>query len=1117
MNHPGYTMESPRRILVKASQCVGISVRFGHTGGSSLIARRDAGRCLSPDRAQTIKFARPDQPASVQTTWDLRMNGLRCFVLFWMAICLLAGLPVVAGEPLASDASDVQPQTRLTARAVAQRDAREASPPAKSDVQPTGDALASEGLPDLCGLPSDRVVATFHEGLPAHDRWPTEEESWPVETMRWKGDAFLLPRLPLRYDGWGIRESWKAPVLVRLAADVSLPAGKQTLLMRARGLGRLWVDGRVVAETGPLTSSPNGEEPITPVADPPLPGLRRASHRLQERIVEVEIPERDAGPVRVVLETVAGGKGFRPEPGELCVAVRMPDGQSFSILRPVSLTAKTLALTDTAVDAALARIETSLSDYDDQARRTAAASREAFWKRRHETAREWVRQNPPPAVPEVSGSKAVAEADHPIDAFVVARIERAQAASAQTPEVEARQFHAQVLPILRSECFRCHGEKDQGGLQLNSRQKALAGGDSGLPAVSPGDSGDSEMIARLRSDDPDVRMPPTGKPLPEEQIKILEAWIDAGAHWPAVPLTAEQTELAPLVDDTRFVRRAYLDTVGVVPEEDQVRAFLSDQSPGKRARLIDRLLDDPRWADHWMGYWQDLLAENPTLINATLNSTGPFRWFLYEALRDDKPLDRMITELLLMRGSPHDGGSAGFALAAQNDSPFAAKGHVAASAFLGIELQCARCHDSPYHSTTQRDLYSLAAMLARKPLVVPASSSVPAAFFASKGRESLIEVTLRPGEDVAPTWPFAEITGAADDDAMTALMENPEDSRERLATLITAPQNVRFAQVTANRIWRRLIGAGLVEPPHDWEGSAPSDPALLDWLARELVANDYSFKHLTRTIMTSRLYQREAVGENRAADPELRFFNAPDRRRMSAEQIVDSFYVAAGQAMDIEPMTLDPDGRRASSSRNSYGKPHRSWMLVSTSNERDRPSLTFPRAAVVVDVLEAFGWSADRQAPLTDREADPNVRQPAVIANSTLTVWLTRASDGSPLADLAVEAESVDELVDSVFLRFLSRLPTQEEKAMFAVPLIEQFSERLIPADQVRPPKLWEPLPRVTWSNHLRSEANTIQQEHERRARIGPPADPRLRADWREVYEDFVWSVVNLREFVWMP
>ena len=970
--------------------------------------------------------------------------------------------------------------------------------------------LAPEKMPELGTLPADQVTVMFHEGMPAHERWLNEEEKWPSETMRWSGDAFLLPRLPVRYDDWGIRESWKAPVLVRMAADVRLPPGKQTLLVRARALSRLWVDGKVVARTKPISGSPSGEEPITPVAEPPVPGMRRAGHREQEQIVEVEINAQPT--TRIVLEALAGGSKFRAEPGELCVAVRSADGKEYAVLRPIALSESKLPLTEAAAGAKLVEIERSLADYDDRARRTAAASQNAFWERRHKIAAEWAKKNPAPAVPSSSTNT-----NQPIDAFLVDKIARAEAAAAGTSPAEAKHFHEKVLPILRNECFRCHGEKDQGGLRLDSRALALKAGDSELPAIVPGKASKSELMRRVRHESEDERMPPTGKGLSAEQIDILAKWIDAGALWPALPLEPAQTALAPIVGDAKFLRRAYLDTVGVPPTADEARAFLADKSPTKRTDLIDRLLADERWADHWISYWQDLLAENPTLINATQNSTGPFRWFLHDALRDNKPLDRMVTELVMMRGSQHDGGSAGFGLAAQNDAPLAAKAHVVAGAFLALELQCARCHDSPYHSTTQRDLYSLSAMLTRKAVTVPKTSSVPAAFFEKKARESLIKVTLKPEESIPPKWPFAEVTGAADDELLDALCAEPKDTRERFAALITAPQNTRFSQVVVNRIWRRLMGSGIIEPANDWEGRRASHPELLRWLANELVANDYSLKHIARLVMTSDAYQREAVGENLKADAEARFFNAPERRRLSAEQVVDSFFAAAGLPMDVELMTLDPDGRRPASNRNSFDTPRRSWMMVSLSNERDRPSLTLPRAAAVAEVLETFGWSAARQVPKNDRETAPNVLQPGALGNSSLATTLTRAAYRSPLAELAIEAKQPEELVDAVFLRFLSRLPTAQERALFVDALSKGFDKRLTPADEVKLPPTPELLPRVTWSNHLRNEANTIQQEWEKRTREGPPVDPRLRPEWRETYEDFVWSVVNLREFVWMP
>jgi hypothetical protein len=962
-------------------------------------------------------------------------------------------------------------------------------------------------MPELGSIPAGRVLATFHEGMPAHDRWLNEGEKLPPEITRWAGQEFLLPRMPLRYDAWGIRADWKAPVLARIAADVSLPAGAHRLVLRARGLSRLWMDGTLVASTKPHTGDSGGHDPVKPVATPPLPGLRPVDFGMQEVFGEVTV--KSGTMPRFVLETLIGGKRYRADPGELTVAVMTADGRSFVLLQPAGATTEPVTLTDAAVTDARSRIEASLEAHDDGARRLAAATQDAFWQERHRIARTWADQHPASNVP--SGPR------HPIDAFLRAKIDQAVAEAAKTPVAEARNFHDNVLSILRTECFRCHAEKDKGGLKLNSREAALAGGESKKPAIVPGNPAASELIARIRHADEEERMPRNGDALTPAQIATLEGWITAGAPWPAAPVPPDVVAVSPVIDDAAFLRRVYFDTVGVPPGEREVRAFFADSSPQKRVRIIDQLLADERWADHWVSYWQDVLAENPSMVKPSLNNTGPFRWFLHEALRDNKPLDRLVTELLLLRGSERDGGSAGFGFAADNDAPFAAKGHIVATAFLGIELQCARCHDSPYHSTKQRDLYSLAALFERKPVTVPISSTVPAAFFERKARESLIKVTLAPREPVTPAWPFAAATGVNDDGSLDGLMQNPKDTRERLAALITAPHNTRFAQVIVNRIWKRLIGAGFVEPAHDWEGHPASHPELLAWLARDFVARGYDLRQLVRLILTSDVYQRVATGKNLKAAPDQRFFAAPEPRRLSAEQVVDSLFAVSGQPMQVEEMSLDLSAQRGVDTFVSLGAPHRAWMFASLSNERDRPSLNLPRAQAVVDVLEAFGWTGSRQNPRTDRESDANVLQPGVLANSLVSTWITRITRGSELADLAVNARTPADLAEGLFLRFYNRFPTAAEQASLARALSPGFAVRVLPASEIKPPSDLPPLPIVSWSNHLVAEANSIAIEMEQRARSGPPADPRLRSDWREAFEDVVWGLINTREFVWLP
>ncbi|TWU12109.1 Planctomycete cytochrome C [Symmachiella macrocystis] len=965
-----------------------------------------------------------------------------------------------------------------------------------------------EVMPELADIPDGGVLVQLCAGLPTRDRWLNEGEQWPSESVRWIGDTFLLPRIPLWYDSWGIRSSWNAPVLLRMAGDVELPAGKHRFLMRTRALGRLWIDGKVVARTKPITSRPpDGEERVTPVAEPPLPGLRAHGYHQQEAFGEATIELKTSRKTRIVLELVVGGSGHRTETGEICVAILSRDGKSFELLGGNS---KRVPLTDAAIEPALLRVEKLLAQLDDERRRNAAASQDDFWKKRHRMADTWLKKSPPPVVPRTDDGDVL----HPIDAFVGAKIKRAVAAAADSDARQAEHFHGKVLPILREHCIRCHGEKDKGGLKLDSREAALKAGDSEIPAIVPGDLEASELIVRIRDGD----MPPSDDGLSGEQIKLLEQWVKEGAPWPAPPLAAADVAFSAVIDDEAFLRRIYLDTIGIPPTADEARAFLADTNPNKRSSLVDQLLSDVRFADRWMSFWLDLLAENPSLLNASLNSTGPFRWFLYDSLRDNKRLDRMVTELIMLRGGAAEGGSAGFGLAGENDAPFAAKGHIIASAFLGIELECARCHDSPYHSTTQSDLYALAAMLSRKPVTVPKTSRVPVAFFeGQKTRESLIQATLNPDQPVRPHWPFASVTGAVDGENIDQLMQKPTDTRERLAALITAPQNARFSRVIINRTWKQLIGAGIVEPVHDWEGHAASHPELLDWLAHELISHDYDFRHIVRLIVSSRTYQRAAVGKNRNASPGQRFFNAPERRRLTAEQIVDSLHHCTGRPIDVEELTFVHDGRRPLGSRQTLGHPTRAWMFGDLKNERDRPSLSLPKARAVVDVLEAFGWTGARQMPIAERETDPNVLQPGVLANSTLSATLARVSHQSELAELAIAAESAESLVDTLFLRILSRLPKPDERKVFARALTKDFNTRLVLHDKIVQLEEHPPLPQVTWFNHGRPKANAIQLEIERRVLAGPPPDPRLTPSWRVVYEDVVWSLINHREFVWMP
>jgi len=194
-------------------------------------------------------------------------------------------------------------------------------------------------------------------------------------------------------------------------------------------------------------------------------------------------------------------------------------------------------------------------------------------------------------------------------------------------------------------------------------------------------------------------------------------------------------------------------------------------------------------------------------------------------------------------------------------------------------------------------------------------------------------------------------------------------------------------------------------------------------------------------------------------------------------------------------------------------------MLTSTSNERDRPSLSLPRIQAVADVLAAFGWRASRQDPASVRDQAANVLQPAILSNGVMGTWLTILSEDHGVTALACEPLSLEQFLDALFLRILTRHPNPSEKERYTALLAPEFATRLQVA--AVPPKT-EAAPRrpayyVSWSNHLAPEATRIRMQQEVAARKGDPPTSRLVPQWRERLEDVLWALLNSPEFIFTP
>lgn len=857
---------------------------------------------------------------------------------------------------------------------------------ARADDEPAvpPDPLAAIS-PATTEVPADAVLVELYERIPAADKWPN---SFPEATCRYTQRTMAFVGFPKKYNQTGVIADRTNPFVLRAWSRLKVAgeqAGEYQFVIRSKGAGKLFIDGKLVAETKFLSRNADGHEAVPELVDAVTDDLRPLPPGCQECLAELQL---DAGEHIVQVEAFVGGKGLRLELDELCVGVAKR-GEKWQLVGPNS---PPIALTEEAWLAHTDALRKELSELDRKNRHDASAHWRQFWERRHEIARRVVEEKP--------------EIDIPTP-------------SSQVP----------VLNLV-----------------------------------------DRFLGAKL-----------------------------AGAG--ATP--------APLADDYTFLRRVTLDTTGVVPSREEINRFLASDPQKRREQLIDRLLADQRWADHWVGYWQDVLAENPGILKPELNNTGPFRWWIYESLVDNKPFDQFATELVLMQGSVYYGGPAGFGLATQNDVPLAAKAHVLAKAFLAMDMTCARCHDAPSHPFKQEELFGLAAMLNRKAIKLPASSTVPVV---PGARQPRVTISLKPGQEIAPQAVFAH--GATSE--VAELARDPADLREQLAVQLTSPHNDRFAQVIVNRIWRRLMGRGLVEPVDDWEAgqSKSLHPELLDCLARELVRHGYDLKHITRLILGSHAYQRQFVAAAEAASPEL--FASPTRRRMSAEQLVDSLFAVSGKSFHSEPLTLDPEGRRPVDTFLNLGTPTRAWQFTSLSNERDRPALALPMSQSIVDLLVAFGWRDSRQNPITYRDDEPTVLQPLTLANGVAGNRAVRLSDDNVLTELCLEDLPLGKLVNEIFLHVLSRPPDDDERAVIVSVLADGYELRRT-ATSAPLVKKKEPRSAVSWSNHLSAEATRIKQELERKAQAGDPPTSRLQSQWRERMEDVVWSMINSPEFVFIP
>jgi hypothetical protein len=436
---------------------------------------------------------------------------------------------------------------------------------------------------------------------------------------------------------------------------------------------------------------------------------------------------------------------------------------------------------------------------------------------------------------------------------------------------------------------------------------------------------------------------------------------------------------SPVAGDEEFLRRAYLDLIGLQPKPDEVRAFLADKDPKKREKLVDALFERPEFVDHWSLKWGDLLQNSRNAVG--LPAVFRFREFIRSAVAANTPMDRFARQLLTAKGGPADDpASVYFAISKDANDTVERVTQV----FCGVRMLCARCHSHPMENWTQADYYGLASFFSQvslkaDPRGAPNANAKAVVLNAAAG----FATNPRTGRAEPPKFLGGEPL-AADPKA---------DRRAAYAEWLTAPKNPFFARGLVNRYWSYFFHRGIIDPVDDVRSTNPPiNPALLDALTDDFVKSGFDARHLMRRIVTSQTYQRAGAPNETNKDDDQNFSHAIPRR-VPAEALLDSLVQATGV-----PEAL-PNGFRAA----------------------QLPDASFDSA-----FLRLFGKPQRMDACECERDNGSNMLQALHFLNGKSILGRVRNPSARP-AQLLAKKPTDGELVKELYLWSLARFPTAKE------------------------------------------------------------------------------------------
>ena len=450
---------------------------------------------------------------------------------------------------------------------------------------------------------------------------------------------------------------------------------------------------------------------------------------------------------------------------------------------------------------------------------------------------------------------------------------------------------------------------------------------------------------------------------------------------------------SPICDDATFLRRAMLDTIGTLPTPDEVRAFLASTAPDKRERLIDELLARPQFVDYWAYRWSDLLLLSGQRLRPP--ALEAFYQWIRTQVRDNTPWDVLVRQIVTATGSTHEHGAANFYALHQDCEDMA---ETVAQAFLGLSINCARCHNHPLEKWTNDQYYAFANLFAR------VRAKGWGGDFRNGDGLRVVYVDTR-GDLIQPSRGRPQPPCPLDGQPLP--LDDPSDRRLALAEWLTSPENPYFTRAIVNRVWANFLGVGLVEPVDDLRLTNPaSNEELLRELCHFLVDRRYDLKALMRAILQSRTYQRSSrpLPANRMDE---RYYARFYPRRLKAEVLLDAISQVSGVPHQFK--TATPDSRKPGTVVRGV---HRALQLADS----------------YVDsyFLETFGKPERLITCECERSSEPSVGQ-ALHLLSGETIHQKLTAPGSAVEQAVAQADDAL-VVESLYLAALSRFPTPAER-----------------------------------------------------------------------------------------